>query len=203
MLSWKGTSLYMKLAASWLILPLILLGASFGQTNTSDPYKPVLDRLESLSRQSESEWRFHADIPHPEDPTVNDSDWAVYKVKNLPTAKEQDEERWTGTRVFRRWIEIPEKINGYSTRGSQVRLNLRFTSPDTLAITVFSNGAILYRGNDDDILPVLLTESAQPGQKFLVAARVVGPDDVQAEFFHSELNLQATSSRPDPGLLRT
>ena len=52
-------------------------------------------------------------------------------------------------------------------------------APGGLTITVFSNGAILYRGNDDDILPILLTENAQPGQKFLVAVRVVAADDAQ------------------------
>ena len=65
-----------------------------------------------------------------------------------------------------------------------------------------SNGSILYRGDDDNILPVLLTENAQPGQKFLVAARVIGGDGVQSEFFHSELIVDAPKSRPDPARLR-
>ena len=72
-----------------------------------------------------------------------------------------------------------------------------------MRITVFSNGAILYRGSDDDILPMLLTENAQPGQKFLVAARVVAGDDIQAEFFHSQLTIQPPHPRPDPAFLRT
>ena len=75
--------------------------------------------------------------------------------------------------------KIPEKINGYATQGSRVLLDLRFGSPHGLMITVFSNGGILYRGDDDNILPVLLTQSAQPGQKFLIAARVVAGDDVE------------------------
>ena len=69
-------------------------------------------------------------------------------------------------------------------------------------ITVFSNGGILYRGDDDNILPVLLTQSAQPGQKFLIAARVVAGDDVECEFFHSELTIEPPQSRPNPSLLR-
>jgi len=32
-----------------------------------DPYKPVLERLESISVQPIPEFRFHSDIPHPED----------------------------------------------------------------------------------------------------------------------------------------
>jgi alpha-mannosidase len=169
------------------------------------PYKPTLDRLETLTHQNEAEWRFHTDVPHPEEPALNDSDWGLITVKNVsgPGGRNANEEHWTGTRVFRRWIQIPEKINGYATRGSHVSVDLRFGSPGSLRITVFSNGAILYRGSDDDILPILLTENAQPGQKFLVAARVVAGDDVQSEFFRSELTIQPPGTRLDPTFLRT
>ena len=193
------------LLLSLFVFPALAISQASTQAATPDPYKPTLDHLQSLLRQGETEWKWHADVSHPEDPGANDSDWQAFAVKNVsgPGGNNKDEEHWKGTRVFRRWVQIPEKINGYATAGSRVSLDLRFGSQGTLLITVFSNGAILYRGSDDDILPVLLTENAQPGQKFLVAARVVAPDDVQAEFFHSELNIQAASSRPDPGLLRT
>ena len=181
-------------------------GGAVSQTSGApDPYKPTLDRLEALTRQNEAEWRFHADLPHPEDPGLNDSDWGLITVKNVsgPGGRNANEEHWTGTRVFRRWIQIPEKINGYATRASQVSIDLRFGSPGSLKITVFSNGAILYRGSDDDILPMLIAENAQPGQKFLIAARVVAGDDVQSEFFRSELIIRPPTTRPDPTFLRT
>ena len=189
------------------LLCLILRFAAFASSQTPaapDPYKATLDRLEMLTRQAEAEWRFHADVPHPEDPGLNDSDWGGFTVKNVsgPGGGHANEEHWTGTRVFRRWIQIPEKINGYAAQGSRVSIDLRFGSPKSLIITVFSNGAILYRGSDDDILPLLLTENAQPGQKFLIAARVVGGDDAESEFFHSELTIQSPRSRPDPAFLR-
>jgi alpha-mannosidase len=195
----------MKRSILMLAMVSVLSALGIAQSSgASDPYKPTLDRLQSLLRQNESEWRWHADVPHPEDPSTNDADWSTFAVKNVsgPSGGHSDEENWKGTRVFRRWVQIPEKINGYATQGAKVSLDLRFGSPGPLMITVFSDGAILYRGNDDDILPVLLTESAQPGQKFLVAARVVTPDDVNAEFFHSELMIQSPSSRPDPELFR-
>jgi len=195
---------FMKRSIPSLVLLILLCRAAGFCQNTVDPYKPTLDRLESLTHLSEPEWRFHADMPHPEDPGVNDSDWGSLTVKNVsgPGGQHANEEHWTGTRVFRRWIEIPEKINGYATQGSRVWLDLRFGSPGGLMLTVFSNGAILYRGDDDNILPVMLTENAQPGQKFLVAARVVAGDAVQSEFVHSELTIDAPHSRPDPALLR-
>ena len=197
----------MKRSTIFLIL-LIVLFAVFAvaqSENSSDPYKPTLDRLQALTRQGESQWLYHGDVPHPEDPGLNDSDWGTLTVKNVsgPGGMNKNEEHWTGTRVFRRWVQIPEKINGYATQGSRVSIDLRFGSPSGLRLTVFANGAILYRGSDDDILPMLLTENAQPGQKFLIAARVVAEDDAQCEFFHSELTIEPPHTRPNPALLRT
>ena len=189
------------------VMVLTLMNPTLGVSQRSsipDPYKATLDRLQSLSSQAEAEWRFHADIPHPEDPGLSDADWGLLTVKNRsqPGGVNGDEERWAGTRVFRRWVQVPERINGYPTQGSRVLLDLRFGSPSGLMMTIFSNGGILYRGSDDDILPVLLTSDAQPGQRFLIAARVVAGNGVQCEFFHSELTIDAPRTRPDPALLR-
>ena len=187
---------------SSLVVFLLLPAAAVSQ-NAVDPYKPIIDRLDSLTHQGETEWRFHTDVPHPEDSSVSDSDWGVWTVKNVSGRGAQAaNEHWTGTRVFRRRVEVPEKINGYATAGSRVWLDLRFGSAASLQITAFSNGAILYRGDDDNILPVLLTENAQPGQKFLIAARIVAGDSVQAQFLHAEMSIDAPHSRPDPARLR-
>ncbi|MGC2475013.1 MAG: alpha-mannosidase, partial [Candidatus Sulfotelmatobacter sp.] len=192
----------MKHVSSSLIFALLFCSVSFAQTTPSNSYKQTLDRLDTLTHEAEPDWRFHADIPHPEDPAVSDADWGSFTVKNTPNGQADNPEHWTGTRVFRRWIQIPDKINGYATQGSRVDLNLRFTSPDKLMITVFSNGSVLYRGDDDNILPVLLTENAQPGQKFLIAARVVAEDTTNANFAQSEITIEPPKSRPSPALLR-
>ena len=192
----------MKHVSSSLIFALLFCSVSFAQTTPSNSYKQTLDRLDTLTHEAEPDWRFHSDIPHPEDPAVSDADWGSFTVKNTPNGQADNPEHWTGTRVFRRWIQIPDKINGYATQGSRVDLNLRFTSPDKLMITVFSNGSVLYRGDDDNILPVLLTENAQPGQKFLIAARVVAEDTTNANFAQSEITIEPPKSRPSPALLR-
>ncbi len=158
----------------------------------ADPYKPTLDRLQSLTAIELPEWRFHADLPHPEDPNLNDADWPTVKVH----------EEWeTGPRVLRRWIEIPDKINGYSIRGSRVALNLVIRSRDSLELTIFSNGGIVYRGDEDMQQPIPLTQNAQPGQKFLVAVRINCATG-QTGIFESTLTLAPPSNRPDPSGLR-
>ena len=154
----KATVLILSLAA------LPYASAGFAQERAeAGPYKQALDRLESLTILAQPEWRYHADIPHPEDSELSDADWPTVKTGEV----------WrSGARVLRRWIEIPEKINGYTTRGAKVSLDLYFASDERLLITVFSNGSLVARGDDDTQQPIPLTSSAQPGQKFLIAVRL-------------------------------
>jgi alpha-mannosidase len=157
-----------------------------------EPYKPTLDRLESLTTVPLPEWHYHADIAHPEDPAVVDSDWQTVKTR----------EAWkTGSRVLRRSIEIPDQINGYATQGSRVTLELFFDTDDRLEITVFSNGALVTRGDDDTQQPIPLTSNAQPGQKFLIAVRL-NASEVSTRIAESRLRIEPSRSRPDPGVLR-
>jgi hypothetical protein len=60
---------------------LLPAGVCFAQTDKPpDPYKPILDRLESLQTVALPEWRYREDLAHPEDPSLNDADWPVVKT---------------------------------------------------------------------------------------------------------------------------
>ena len=183
------------------LLALLAVGSGSAQQilpsqNASDPYKPTLDRLESLTTLPLSDWRFHADVAHPEEPSLDDSDWQTVKVGD----------KWsTGSRVLRRWVEIPEKIDGYAVQGARVKLDLRFdfnwNNKGPVTIAVFSNGSLVSRGDDDMQQPIPLSENAQPGQKFLIAVRIDAPE-VETEFHHARLTIDPASGRPDPAMLR-
>jgi hypothetical protein len=162
----------------------------------ADPYQPSLDRLQSLTTLPLSGWRFHADVPHPEDSSSDDSGWETIRVGD----------KWsTGPRVLRRWIEIPEKINSYAVLGARVKLDLRFdfmwNNKGPVTISVFSNGSLVSRGDDDMQQPILLTENAQPRQKFLIAVRIDAPD-VETQFHHAQLSIEPNAGRPDPAMIR-
>jgi len=188
----------------WMVcaaLALVTAGSVFSQQpapsqKTTDPYQPTLDRLESLTVLPLSEWRFHDDIPHPEDSSLDDSGWKTVKVGD----------KWSiGSRVLRRWVEIPERINGYVVQGARVKLDLRFdfawNNKGPVTIAVFSNGSLVSRGDDDMQQPIPLTEKAQPGQKFLMAVRIDAPE-VETQFHHAQLSIEPAASRPDPAMLR-
>jgi alpha-mannosidase len=183
-------------------LALVSAGLGFGQQSSmnqkpADPYQPTLSRLESLTSLSLPDWRFHADVAHPEDSSMDDSGWEVMKAGDT----------WAGgSRVLRRWVEIPEKINGYAVAHARVRLDIRFdfmwNNKGPVIISVFSNGSLISRGDDDMQQPILLTENAQPGQKFLIAIRIDAPE-VETQFHHAKLSLEPPAGRPDPAMVRT
>jgi alpha-mannosidase len=179
----------------FFIAALLCSPGGFAQEKgeAADPYKPVLDRLESLIMLAQPEWRYHADIPHPEDLELSDADWPTVKTR----------ESWkSGARVLRRSVEIPEKINGYATRGAKVSLELYFGSDERLLITVFSNGSLVARGDEDTQQPIALTNIAQPGQKFLIAVRL-DCLPVGTQIYESRLRIEPSGSRPDPEIIGT
>src|SRR6202142_3042700 len=154
--------------------------------------KPVLDRLQSITVLALPEWRSHADVAHPESPDLDDSAWLIVKPGD----------RWKGPCVLRRWVEIPEKIRGYEIKGARVRLDLDIRSDEAEMLTVFSNGSVVARTDQDMQQPIALSEAAAPGQKFLIAVRV-DANDVNTWIERAELTVEPAAARPDPGLLRT
>jgi alpha-mannosidase len=159
---------------------------------TPDLYKPVLDRLESFSVQAIPDLRYHADLAHPEDILLDDSSWQSIKV---------DEHWYTGPRVFRRSIEIPAKLNGYATQGASVKLDLTFDSDGPIIVNVFSNGGLVYHGDEGSQQPILLTESAQPGQRFHIAVRL-DANAVDSRISGARLLFEPPRDRPSPSLIR-
>ena len=188
--------MFLRAPRFWINLLAVTFLSAFcfaqAPTPAPDPYEPVLDRLASLTVLAQPDWRFHADLPHPEDPSVSDADWTPVKV----------DEKWTtGPRVLRQTITVPEKFNGYAVQGGRIRLDLNIGSDGPLVLSVFSNGSLVYHGNEDEQQPILLTENAQAGQKFVIAVRV-DADMLPTRIVRSQLLLEPPANRPDPGLLR-
>jgi alpha-mannosidase len=176
------------------VLDVLLVAATASAQNQppANPYQPVLDRLNSCVTIPLDAWKYHADLPHPEDAAVNDNDWPALKVR----------EGWNdGPRVLRKQFEIPTVLNGYSLQGARIRLALSIDSGDFLTITVFSNGSMVSRTDGDTLQPIVLTESAQPGAKFLVAVRIQAAQ-TETRIRSAQLLITPPSSRPDPGLFR-
>ena len=184
-----------------LLIVLLFAICSFAQitSTTPDPYKPVLDRLQSITVIPMPDWQAHAaDLAHGEDPTLSTSDWQPVKLK-------QD---WQGSHWLRQTFEVPAQLNGYSLQGVRIALDLHVGSDDAIQVSVFANGSMVARTDEDGQVPITLIENAQPGQKLVLAVRVLdsggggccGGNSTRIE--HAELRIEPPASRPDPAIMR-
>jgi len=184
--------LYALLGFVFLLFLLIVQQLEAQQFSAPNRYQEVTDRLESITRVPLRECRAHSDVPHPEDPTVDDSSWQPIQLGAKFTS---------GVQVFRCWYQVPEKLNGYATRDSALKVAFELEGDGMTMLSVFANNASIYRGSSDTLEPLLLTTKAQPGDRFLVAMRLeVG--DQPRRLSRSEILLSAPATRPDPDLLR-
>jgi alpha-mannosidase len=145
-----------------------------------------------MTRVPLSDCRWHSDVPHPEDPAVDDSTWKPIQLGATFTS---------GVQVFRCWYTVPEELNGYETRDAGLKVAFELEGDGMTMLSVFSNNASIYRGSSDTLEPILLTSKARPSERFLVAMRLeVG--DQPRRLSRSEILLTAAANRPDPELLR-
>jgi alpha-mannosidase len=183
---------------------LILLSStifSVAQTQTPpDPYKPVLDRLQATATMPLEQWNIvQGDPPHGETPAapIANTNVNFYKQDlSLPV--------WLYATV-----EVPRTLSGYSVAGSRMSLNLNIGGNTGILITVFVNGNMVARGDEDSQVPIALTQSAQPSQKLLIAVRVLPSGTVGCcggppvtKLTAASLVFTPPATRPDPTILR-
>ena len=187
-------------AASFLAENLLVEGAAFPllaqafprgmrQDLESNPHRAALEKLEAMVTLPLPDWRAHVDnLPHPEDPRLDDSDWKLVKVG----------ERLNGRPMwFRRTVEIPQSMGGYDTEGRRMLLALRLGFPGHGRVRVFFNGSMVEMTADNTQQPILLTESAKPGEKFVVAA-YAPPGEGWAGVMDARLDVDYPPGEPNP-----
>jgi alpha-mannosidase len=146
--------------------PPQMMRRPFGANN---PFGSELERLEAMQSVAVADWKWHEDtLPHPESPSLNDADWPIYE---LPThGRPSDLSDKPAGMWFRKWVVVPKTMGGYNIEGLPVRLNLRLFYRERTPMRVFSNGTLVEMTPENTEQPILLTESAKAGQKFLIAA---------------------------------
>jgi len=154
-------------------------------------WKPALDRLEATGVLPLTNWRSHADVAHPEDPSLDDSQWTPVSVGD----------HWVGPVVLRYAVTLPPSVAGYDIAGARLKLDLGFDSWHDVMLTVFANSNVVGRVDKDMLRPIPISESAAAGQKFLIAIRV-DTDDAEVTLKQARLIVEPPASRPDSALLR-
>src|SRR5271170_7930446 len=147
----------------------------------------ILDKLASLSALAKPDWRYHAgDLPHGESASLGDAGWqAVTTPTTLP-----GEALW-----MRATIEVPKNLNGYDLTGTQISFRLRIGANGPVTQIVYFNGRRVAMGTD--LEPITLFADAKPGDRVLVAVKLLHSED-QKEFHGSEQTIQFAANRPNP-----
>ena len=151
-------------------------------------YQSTLQRLESITSLPLAEWRYHAaDVPHPEDPSLDDSNWTAVTLGGTAAARSgfQNEPGW-----YRTAIELPPTVGGKEIRGARVHLELRVPA----LARVFFNGSMTAQGVGRLLQPVLITSKAAPGTRIVVAVNTNRLQDARLAIDYPD--------QPDPWMLR-
>jgi alpha-mannosidase len=151
----------------------------------------VVGRLTELNRLPADEWRFHAgDLAHGESLDLDDSSWQVVKAQ----LRAPQEAVW-----FRRWIEIPQSLHGYDLTGARIWFHLTAKANGPVPEIVYFNGRRVALG--DDLEPIVLFDAVKPGEKMLVAVKLLHTVDTKT-FGGAELKIDFAEHRPNPEDLR-
>ena len=195
----------MRLSALLLaltVLPLSAAAQSFTpvreQKNLSPAGLAKLHTLEELNALPPGDWRFHAgDIPHGESPTLDDSSWQLIPAPTGRTGvKASREAVW-----YRREITVPRTVAGYDITGSTITFQFHADANGPMPEIIYFNGRRVALG--DDLEPIILAQPAHPGDRILVAVKLLHTvDDKTFRGVTLQITPAADSHRPSPNDLR-
>ena len=149
--------------------------------------RTVVDRLMSLRELPDGPWKFHAgDLPHGEDANLDDSSWTTMAAG----ATGPNEAVW-----FRRIIEVPPSLNGYDLTGARIWFQFHAEANGPVPQIIYVNGRRVALG--DDLEPIVLFDKAQPGDKAVVAVKLMHTVDTK-RIGGATLRIDFPESRPNP-----
>ncbi|HWZ50945.1 MAG TPA: hypothetical protein VNW54_05730, partial [Granulicella sp.] len=130
-------------------------------------------------------------MAHGESLTLDDSNWELV----TPKAKAGKEAVW-----YRQTIEVPKTLHGYDLTGAQIDFRFRAYANGPMPEILYFNGRRVALG--DDLEQVQLFGDAKPGDKVVVAVKLLPTVDVKS-FDHVEMKITFAANRPSPKDLRT
>lgn len=147
-------------------------------------------QLKSLMYIPAVQWKTHTgDIPNGEAVDLDDSSWKTVE----PSSVAPYEAVW-----YRRWVEIPKTLHGYDLSGTKIWFDFQIDANGPVTQIIYFNGRRVAMG--DDLEPIVLFDGVKPGDKVLVAVKLLKTVD-QKHFNGADLRIEFAKSRPDPSRL--
>ncbi|MBV8672231.1 MAG: alpha-mannosidase, partial [Acidobacteriaceae bacterium] len=177
-----------------LLLPVRILHAQFAVESPDQAInglppdaQKVIARLGELSNLPSGEWRYHqGDIAHGESPALDDASWPLVKAPADAS---------TAAVWYRQWVEVPKTLAGYDLTGARIWFQFRAEANGPMPEIIYFNGRRVALG--DDLEPIVLFDNAKPGDRVLVAVKLLATVDVK-RFRGSPMKIDFSEGRPNP-----
>lgn len=156
-------------------------------SNLPPAARTVILRLASLSTLPDGPWKMHlGNVPHGEAVNLDDSDWQSATMG----AQSPDGAVW-----FRRTIEVPDTLQGYDLTGARIWFQFRDTAHGPITQIIYINGRRVAMG--EDLEPIVLFDDAHPGEKAVVAVKML--ESVGTKTFRgAAMKIDFATNRPNP-----
>ncbi|MGA8529047.1 MAG: alpha-mannosidase, partial [Acidobacteriaceae bacterium] len=177
------------------VLPWALSAQQIGKTysaeaqtaaalqNLSPQAQAVMAALPSLGTIPTGAFRYHAgEVANGGSLDLDDFSWQTVQLPFTASA----DEIW-----LRQWVQVPRSLNGYDPTGAKIWLE----EPGRGNVAVYRNGERIAAGPDME--PLVLFDSARPGDKVLLAIHL-DRTDAEKHLRAVRLRLDFPASRPNP-----
>lgn len=149
--------------------------------------RAVVQRLLSLSQLPAGTWKMHeGDLPHGEAVDLDDSGW-----QNATVGAHYS----TSAVWFRQTIQLPTTLNGYDLSGARIWFQFHSNANGPIPEIIYFNGRRVALG--EDLEPEVLFDDAKPGDKVVVAVKLLQTIDVKS-FRGATLSVDFSEKRPNP-----
>jgi len=179
-----------------LLVPQFVVGQHGGAipppgSNLPHASQAVIARLATLAQLPAGAWKMHVgDLAHGEAVNQDDSGWQVAVVR----AKGPTDAVW-----YRQTIQVPDTLNGYDLTGARIWFQFRANANGPIPEILYFNGRRVAMG--EDLEPIVLLDDVKPGEKVVVAVKLLATVDTK-EFRGVSLRIDFAESRPNPEDLR-
>src|SRR5665213_1538491 len=160
-------------------------------SNLPPDSRNVVSRLTLLRELPDGAWKMHSgDLAHGEAADLDESDWKTI----APRSKAPNDAVW-----FRQTYTVPDTLAGYDLTGARIWFQFHADANGPMPQILYFNGRRVAMG--DDLEPIVIFDSAKPGDKVTVAVKLLHTVDTKS-FNGATLNIDFPEGRPNPEDLR-